>query len=461
MGNFNETMIIIKPRLNDFYGIPFTQEEVDFAIPFLDEDIPLYIDPFLFWKSPSQQDNGLHLSVINSFNYLGNQYFKGNSDCVQTLIRISECNEVGLGSSKTKIGKRIGEKLATEILSLYRDIPQVTKSGFTHFEEIQLYVDNIAEDRISDISANFIKSFLIDYTIDQCEKHAIPIEKVRVDVFDIKSFGFKTEEVFLPQNPNTKQPILLVPKRWLRHSTFINYEDYFSGYFKKEVDKKEHQFERIKVLNFNRQNYDLVKTYIKIKERHQADCQNDPLFRQIPVLSAKRKLQTIIKLPTGKINNADKKYEENLCPLLASLLYPHLDFAQAQSRTDSNVSIRDLIFYNNCSEKFLKEIYDVYNCHQVVVELKNTKEVEPDHIDQVNRYLKDSFGRFAIIFTRNDPPKKVMKNTIDLWSGQRKCILILTDEDLKMMCEVYESKNRNPFEVINKKYVEFTRLLPS
>src|SRR5258708_24448094 len=115
MGNFNETMIIIKPRLNDFYGIPFTQEEVDFAIPFLDEDIPLYIDPFLFWKSPSQQDNGLHLSVINSFNYLGNQYFKGNSDCVQTLIRISECNEVGLGSSKTKIGKRIGEKLATEI----------------------------------------------------------------------------------------------------------------------------------------------------------------------------------------------------------------------------------------------------------------------------------------------------------------------------------------------------------
>lgn len=40
-------MIIVRPRLNDFYNLPFTQEEVDFAIPFLDEDISLYIDLFL------------------------------------------------------------------------------------------------------------------------------------------------------------------------------------------------------------------------------------------------------------------------------------------------------------------------------------------------------------------------------------------------------------------------------
>ena len=38
--NEGKTMII-RPRLNDFHNLPFTQEEVDFAIPFLDEDIPL------------------------------------------------------------------------------------------------------------------------------------------------------------------------------------------------------------------------------------------------------------------------------------------------------------------------------------------------------------------------------------------------------------------------------------
>jgi len=64
-------MSIIKPRLVDYYNVPVTQEAVDFAIPFLDEDIPLYLDPFLLWKSPSQQDNALHGILINSFNHFG------------------------------------------------------------------------------------------------------------------------------------------------------------------------------------------------------------------------------------------------------------------------------------------------------------------------------------------------------------------------------------------------------
>lgn len=454
-------MNIIRPRLNDFFSLPFRQEDVDFIIPFIDEDVPFYIDPFLLWKSPSQQDNSLHLNLINNFNFLGNQFLKGNTDCIDILINCSECNEIGLGTSKFKSGKRIGQKTSNEILSLYKDIPQITKSGFLHFEEIQLFIDNVAEDRISDITANFIKSFLIDYTIDQCEKVNIPIERVNIDYFDSKTNKFITDNGFLPINPNTKTPILFVPKRWVRHTTFISYENYCKEYYSPTILKEGQKPERVKVLNFNRHNYDLVQTYIKIKERQQTDCKNDPLFKQIPVLSTKRKLDTIIKLPTGKTDNADRVYEDTLCPLLASLLYPHLDFAQEQSRTESGVSIRDLVFYNNCSEEFLNDIYTTYQCKQIVFELKNVKELSNDHVDQVNRYLKDTFGRFAIIFTRNEPPKKVIRNLIDLWSGQRKCILVLTDEDLKLMCQVFESKNRTPIDVIKKRFVEFNRLLPS
>ena len=64
--------MIIRPRLNDYHNLLFAQEDVDFAIPFLDEDIPLYLDPFLLWKSPSQMDNGLHSTITNSFNFLDN-----------------------------------------------------------------------------------------------------------------------------------------------------------------------------------------------------------------------------------------------------------------------------------------------------------------------------------------------------------------------------------------------------
>jgi len=457
-------MSIIRPRLNDFHNIPITQEEVDFAIPFLDEDIPLYVDPFLLWKSPSLQDNSLHLSITNSFNNLGYLINKGKErDAIQVLIQASECNEVGFGNSKTKIGKRFGVNLASRITNLFSSIPQISKSGFIHFEEIQLLVDNFSKDRVSDIACNYIQSFLVDYTIEQCEKYGIPIERVSLDnLYDTKSNKFITEKTFLPINPITKTPILLVPKRWLRFIPWINTDDYFKSFYLKNVHDKDEAFpDRVKLLSFNRANYDLIKTYSEIKEKQIENCKNDPLFNQVPVTSAKRKISTIVKLPSGKTDNADKKYEDNVCQLMASLVYPHLDFAEEQSRTESGVQIRDLIFYNNRSYDFLKDIYDSYECTQVVMELKNVKELKQEHILQLNRYLKEQFGRFGIIITRNPAPKKVVKNIIDLWSAHRKCILVLDDSDLKMMTQVFDSKQRYPFEVIKKKYVEFTRACPS
>lgn len=455
-------MAIIRPRLNDFHGLPFLQEEVDFAIPFLDEDIPLYVDPFLLWKINSQQDNSLHTSIVNLFNQIGRNYLNGKEvESRNILIELSECNEVGLGNSKSRKGKKIGVKTADDILNLFKAIPQIHNQGFQHFEEIQLLVDNISKDRISDISCSLIKSFLIDYTIDQCQKLKIPIEKCLISIYDYKSFKFKTEETHLPLNPENNQPIILTPKRWLKYVPWINYDDFFQNYYIKDVDKHyDGKLNRVEILNFNRHNYDVIQSYITLKETDNRDLKNDPLFTQIPVNSSKRKISSIIKLPTGKTNNADRDYEDLMVQTMSSLLYPHLDFAKEQSRTDSGTQIRDLIFYNNRSYDFLSDIFDIYNSRQLVIELKNVKILEREHINQLNRYLTDNFGRFGIIFTRNKVPQNIFKNTIDLWSGQRKCILVLDDNDLQLMGEVYESKQRLPIEIIKRKYIEFTRSCP-
>jgi hypothetical protein len=452
-------MALVRPRLNDYYSLPFTQEEAGFAIPFLDDDIPLYVDPFLLWKSPSQQDQALHTSLVSSFNHFGDLAKTGKErKAVEALVRISECQEVGLGSARAKKGKRIREVTAREILELFRKIPQIKQSGFEHIEEIQLFVDQIAKDRVSDLACSLLKSFLIDFTIDECTKHGIPTEDVTVEVFDYQAKAFKSEKVTLPANPTTKAPLLLVPKRWLRFSPWINYDDYFS---KACVKEGTIPTDRVAVLQFNRQNYGMVQTYVQQKELKQADCKNDPLFKPIAVTYAKRKLDEIKKLPSGKGDNADKNYEDSVCQLLASLLYPQLDFADEQSRTDSGVLIRDLIFYNNRSFDFLRDIYDLYDSRQIVMELKNVKEMEREHVNQLNRYLKDEFGRFGVLVTRNPLPRHIFKNTIDLWAGQRRCILALTDSDLEMMVTVFDTKQRLPIEVLKRAYVDFSRACPS
>ena len=133
-------MALIRPRLTDYHGIMLPQAELDFAIPLFDEDIPLYVDPFLLWRSPSQQDNALHTSLINAFNHLGYLRGKGQEQqAINTLIAASECDEVGLGSSETRKGKRIGEDKAREIIAIFDLIPSYAQSGFRHFEEIQFF----------------------------------------------------------------------------------------------------------------------------------------------------------------------------------------------------------------------------------------------------------------------------------------------------------------------------------
>ena len=455
--------MIIRPRLSDYYNIPLLQSEVDFAIPFMDEDIPLYVDPFLLWKSPSQMDNANHICILDAFNNLGRMYLDGKSDeAVSNLVFLSECDEVGLGMSKTRKGRPISADLAKEIMELYKEIPQVAQYGFKHFEMIQLLVDQISKDRVSDIACSLMKSFLIDYTIQQCHKYGIPTQSISLFRYDYKQCKVIQETVAVPINEESRQPVLFVPKRWLRYNPWLNYDDYFNNYLVKDI---ENEYDRtknhIEVLQYNRENFDLVERYISLREADRGECQNDPLFSKISVNSAKRKISSIRNLPTGKTNNADKKYELLMGQVLASLFYPHLDFAAEQSRIESGTQIRDIIFYNNTSTDFLSDIFNTYDCKQIVVELKNVQTVEREHINQLNRYMSDSFGRFGILFTRNKPPKNIMQNTIDLWSGQRRCILIMDDYDLSLMETCESGKQRFPIEVLKKKYIEFKNECPN
>jgi hypothetical protein len=457
-------MALIRPRLTDHHGIMLPQANLDFAIPFFDEDIPLYVDPFMLWRSPSQQDQALHTSLINAFNHLGQLAAQGQEQqAITTLIAASECDEVGLGSSATRQGKRIGDSKAREIVSLFKEIPHYAQVGFQHFEEIQFFVDGVSKDRISDISCSFLKSFLIDFTIDQCTKIGIPITPSTVQsVYDDRKNKFETKhKISLPVNPLDDRPLLFVPKRWLRFMPWLSYDDYFEKYCPQdEISHSPEELTRVAVLNYNRDHYGIVDNYIKVKERTFEDCHNDPLFSQIPVTSARRKLEQIRKLPSGKTDNADKLYENAIGQLLPSLLYPDLDFAQLQARTDSGVSIRDLIFYNTRKTEFLGELFTDYDSRQITFEMKNVLKIEREHIDQINRYLTQELGRFGVLVTRTPLKKAEFTRTIDLWSGQRKAIIALTDQDIAQMVEVFDSKQRAPMDVLTKKYVEFRREYP-
>ncbi len=105
----NMDMALVRPRLTEFHGIDVAQTNVDFAIPFLEEDLPLYVDPFLLWKSPSLQDQSLHGAMIAAFNRLGmlpaSRSNRRGCSNHSTDVRM---RRGGIGRRRDEKGKRVG-----------------------------------------------------------------------------------------------------------------------------------------------------------------------------------------------------------------------------------------------------------------------------------------------------------------------------------------------------------------
>ena len=79
----------------------------------------------------------------------------------------------------------------------------------------------------------------------------------------------------------------------------------------------------------------------------------------------------------------------------------------------------------------------------------------------VSSHLAGSWLLLQLGHEAKTPPRNIQKHLIDIWSGQRKCIIVLDDTDLQMMTDIFENKQRFPYEVITKKYSEFMRKCPT
>ena len=91
--------------------------------------------------------------------------------------------------------------------------------------------------------------------------------RARYQCVRLQKNKFKVEKgVTLPVNPENRQPLILVPKRWLRFAPWISFDDYFKDHCPQDdIAHAGEVLKRVDVLNFNRSNFDLVEAYIREK----------------------------------------------------------------------------------------------------------------------------------------------------------------------------------------------------
>lgn len=455
------------PRLTDAFDLRFSQKDVPFLIPHLREDLPLGIDPFLLWNSEKAEWASIHQELMTFLETVRDQTLSGDlTSAVNLLLKCEEQPAIGLGYAEgTKAGRSIGPKLAESFAQVFRSVPQLRDHAPAHLEEIQLLVPNVKEDRISDMAAAVLKKHLINFTEEQARSFSIPTRKVMVaNIWDPSGGRWKPgTQADLPFNPLDMTPILLVPLEWLRTLPWINYGDYYRSHYAKYVlpaDRRRlKDVPKNEVLAFNRAHYREVERYVKKREELGSQAFPEYYFTSLSVATLRKRTAQIAETPPGREGGADKAYEGFCFEFLQSALYPELDYADSQVRTEGGVHIRDVIFYNDGRTDFLEEIRQRYGVRQLVFELKNVKGLEGEHVNQLFRYLGGDFGRLGVLVARTPPSSAVQKNIVDLHSAKGFVILTLDDRDLNTMVTLRDARQSGTF-ILKKKMIEFQRLLP-
>jgi hypothetical protein len=420
------------------------------------------VDPFLLYRSPRTDFQQAHNKILEFFNFVLKHIKEGNLIRAEYLLQCPEPNEIGLGYSKQgNRGNGIGPELAREISNTFYNSPILLSRGLRHIEELQLICPGVGPDRISDIAANILKLFLIEYTQEQCRSWNIPISRdIPINhYYDYDASDWYDGYFNLPINPLTGTALLFVPRRILRILPWINYDDYLGEYSRaflkpisrssslrlklKSTSQKEDQMNntvkeaaapKSQVCQVTRQNTAALNTYIERKERDAANAIPTELSSLQDIERLKEHAaslsQELASIKPGKEDAYD--YQDLVHRILTFCFHPHLADGTPQERTYEGTLIRDLIFTNEGVRNFWHYVMQTYGSFLIVFELKNKIDINGGDVDQIATYLGDTVGRFGVLISRFDKGQTSFnrRKTIFNKDTSRKVILHLTDKDL-------------------------------
>ena len=124
---------LFNPRLSDVFGLVVRQDQVDFVVPHLRDDLPLSVDPFLLWKSSRTEYEELHRMLLGFVEQVRMHALAGRIGAGHRLLaEVREPVELGLGyATGTKRGSAIGPMLSAAIIDTFRQVPQLRTLGWT------------------------------------------------------------------------------------------------------------------------------------------------------------------------------------------------------------------------------------------------------------------------------------------------------------------------------------------
>ncbi|MGE5524378.1 MAG: hypothetical protein ACM3SS_11735 [Rhodospirillaceae bacterium] len=438
------------------------QSEVDFIIPNIAKDLKLYIDPYLFYQNEHKSFQAVHATLHEFFALAIEHVNKGTPAVAERMLDFPEVKETMLGMTKgSHRGRGMGQKYGRLIYEEIVANADIQEKGITHLAEMQLLIEGVGYDLVSDMCTNIVKPFFVDYTRKQAALHGIPLEFgiCLEHVFQWDSLTWEDIHTNLPVNPKNGNPILLVPKAVVRRFPMFDYRDFWNSTYRyvlrdaelgrsvraigkqpkitwKEINQK-YEFTKKTVVKALHETPELRHAYVEHLERRKKDViEPADLFKvagtgkqETNAAEFRAQLQA---LRPGKADA--KRYEALILRILTKLFSPPLHDPEAQVGSHDGREYVDITFYNNGKDGFWQDLKQLWRAQLVVFELKNMEDLSNEEFFQLAARLNDVRGFFGVLVSRK-------RNNFDLerayrrLNNERKVLMILTDDDLLTMLD--------------------------
>ena len=467
-------------KISELFNLNKTQFELDFVDIDPDRDAPLFLDPYFISKCEFPL-------AMDAYNYLKTYFeyllalLRGDriGQAEELFSHLGETNDICLGMS---VGKPRGHGMGPEdTKEIFKNLYQ-SKALFTgimeDIEDFRIFVPNVDKDKVSDMTANIIKRLLIDYTIEQCELHNIPL----TDSVPSGMFWNPKQKTWDNQYVRrliiNDKPILLVPKRIVSYTDKYTTKEYKQHYVlnylqnenlkfqtslvreykngvqyvtKDSILKSEDEMDKEYLAKFTEQHPEVFADF-KNKTRKKLDCIDGFGLETINASEiCSYLIEKLSKVPTG--NDYASTYHNLMVGILELLLYPDLSAPKKEVPIHDKRKRIDIRYNNSAETGFfftLPNKLPHLTCPYIFVECKNySGEVNNPELDQLSGRFSPQRGRVGILACRNlDSEDGFIKRCADTYHDDRGLIIPLCDKDIIQALNDYPKHKHTALENI-------------
>lgn len=471
-------------KISQIYNLEKSQRELDFIDIDIDNDLPLFVDPYFLSHRKDSWSMSAHRTIQSFFHHVSDLLEAGFQKEARVLFEnLSEPNETCLGVSIDRPrGRGVGSDEAAKIFDSLMDSNAIESGLIGHFEDFVVFVDGVGKDKISDLTTNLTREHLIKYTQDQCRLHGIELTN------DVPT-GFYWDDTELRWNSRLTEmlvindrKILLVPKGAVTFSYYYAPEKYCQHFvlnflqhehvrlssslarvkkrkkgpdlilppFKKTLIKLEEPFRKEYLRDFTKKHPSVFNEFRKKAKDNMHSLTNEQLDGEINLEDFTEYLIDRLKnIKTGAGKQATN-YHRHIVGIMEFLLYPNLTRPVVEDGIHDGRKRLDISFDNSATQGFFHQLHDIkkISCQYIVVECKNySSEVANPELDQLSGRFSPNRGMFGIITCRGiDNLELFLKRCNDTYRDNRGVIIPIVDDDFINLLRSFKDNRENVVE---------------